>query len=1038
VLKQLVRVSLAHPKLVVLASVLLVAYGCVLLTGAEFEVFPEFVPAQATIQVEAPGMVAEQVELLVTRPVELAISGATGVASVRSESIQGLAVINVVFRSGEDPYRARQVVAERLAEVGGTLPAGVAAPTLSALTSSTMDLLKIGLLSDRMSPMELRDLAQWTVRPRLLAAPGVARAVLYGGEQRRLEVRVRNEDLIARDLTLGDVIASVQAATRIRGGGFIDTEAQRILVEPRGTAVDADALASAVIAPAGAGAVGTGTVRVRDVADVAYAQTPPFGDALIMGKPGVLVSLASQYGANTLSATRAVEAALDDLRPVFEARGVTLYPALHRPANFIETALSGISGDLLIGAILITVVLLTFTRSLRIALIAFVSIPVSLLAALITLDLLHQTVNTMVLGGLAVALGVVIDDAVIGTENIVRRLRERGGRPAFDVVLGATMEVRAPVVYATWVLALTMTPVVFLTGLQGAFFSPLAWSFLLATVASLLVAVTLTPALSLLFLRNTEPPPEPRFLVAAKRMHEVLLRPLCRHPLLALLVTSFLGLAALAGLASFGAELLPAFRERHYVLQVTGPSGASLDWMSRTGQRISADLLAIPGIATVEQQIGRASASEDPFPPNRSEFHVELKAVDGKTEDRILKQIRETLRGYPEIQSEALTFLGDRIGESLSGETAAIAISIFGPDLDGLDRAAAAIAAKVRQVPGTTDVQIKTVPGAPTLIIEPLAAVMAVRDVSLADIQTAVETAYQGQKVAQVVDGEKVVDVAVRLAPPYSEDPEAAGRITVRASGGALVPLSDVARVYLGGTRSEILHDGGRRRQVVTANSQIADITGLTRRVQKAIADDVHLPEGIYLEYSGAAEGQAKAQRELLINVALSLVGIVVLLVLAFGGGRPAILILSSAPSALAGGALAIALGGGVLSLGALVGFVTLFGIVARNSILLVSHADYLVEREGYDWSLATVLRATRERFSPILMTALVTSLGMVPLAMASGEAGREVQGPMATVILAGLATSTLLSLFLLPPLILAYRHREAHGAAQDEPSAGQ
>lgn len=1030
-LQRIVRASLAHPKLVVLAGVLLVAYGGILLSGAEFEVFPEFVPAQATVQVEAPGMVAEQVEMLVTQPVELAISGATGVATVRSESIQGLAVINVVFRAGEDPYRARQVVAERLAEVGRSLPAGVAAPTLSALTSSTMDLLKIGLLSDRLTPMQLRDLADWTVRPRLLAAPGVARVTVFGGESRRLEVKVRNADLVARGLALNDVIAAVQAASGIRGGGFIDTAAQRILVEPRGTAVDADALAAAVlvgppVTATGAGtAVTGGTLRLRDVADVAYTATPPFGDALIMGKPGVLLSMASQYGANTLTATQAVEAALDDLRPALEAQGVTVYPALHRPANFIQTALAGINGDLLLGALLITAVLLVFTRSLRIALIAFVSIPVSLLAALIVLDLMRQTVNTMILGGLAVALGVVIDDAVIGTENIVRRLRECGDRWASEVVFDATVEVRAPVVYATYVLGLTMAPVLFLTGLQGAFFSPLAWSFLLATAASLLVAVTLTPALALLFLRRSAPPPEPRFLVAAKGLHQKLLAPLCRHPRLALVITALLGLAALAGLWSFGAELLPAFRERHYVLQVTGPNGASLEWMRETGQRLSQELLAIPGIATVEQQIGRASASEDPFPPNRSEFHVELGAVDGEEEDAILKRIRATLQGFPGIRSEALTFLGDRIGESLSGETAAIAISVFGSDLDVLDRVAAAIAARVRQVPGTTDVQVKTTPGAPTLLIDPRPAAMSLREVSLADIQGAIETAYQGRTVAQVVDGVKLVDVAVSLAPPYPEDPEAAGRITVRGQGGALVPLADVAAIELGSTRSEVLHDGGRRRQVVTANSEIADITGLTRRVQQAVAADVPLPEGVYLEYSGTAAGQTRAQRELMMNVAVALIGIVVLLVLAFGGGRPAVLILSCAPSALAGGALAIALGGGVLSLGSLVGFVTLFGIVARNSILLVAHADYLVEREGEAWNLDTVLRATRERFAPILMTALVTSLGMVPLALATGEAGREVQGPMAGVILAGLATSTVLSLFLLPPLLLAFRHRD-------------
>ncbi|MGH6630013.1 MAG: efflux RND transporter permease subunit, partial [Burkholderiales bacterium] len=389
---------------------------------------------------------------------------------------------------------------------------------------------------------------------------------------------------------------------------------------------------------------------------------------------------------------------------------------------------------MLLGAVLITLVLLLFTRNLRVALIAFVSIPVSLLAALIALDLLGQTINTMTLGGLAVALGVVIDDAVIGTENIVRRMRQRDAESGFEVVLRASVEVRAPVVYATFLLALTMLPVVFLSGLQGAFFAPLAWSFLLATLASLLVAITLTPALALLLLERSTPPEEPALLSRIKRWHERILAPLFQRPGLALAITALIGLAALSGFASFGAQLLPAFRERHYVLQVNGPSGASLAWMRDIGGRLSGDLLAIPGIATVEQQIGRTSASEDPFPPNRSEFHVQLAEVNGKQEDEILQRIRETLDAYPGIRSEALTFLGDRIGESLSGETAAIAISAFGADLDDLDRVAAQVAAVVSHVPGATDVQIKITPGAPTLIVEMNPSAMSLRGVSAADV----------------------------------------------------------------------------------------------------------------------------------------------------------------------------------------------------------------------------------------------------------------------------------------------------------------
>jgi len=1027
-LTAIVRGALARPRLVLLAAALVVAYGASVIARAEYEVFPEFVPAQATIQVEAPGLVAEQVELLVTRPIEHAVSGANGVEAVRSNSAQGLAVINVIFREDEDPYRARQIVAERLGEVSGSLPAGVRAPVLTPLTSSTMDLLKVGFTSDRLDPMDLRDLVQWTVRPRLLAVPGVARATIYGGAERRYEIRLRETDMLARNVAVADVVAAIDAAARIRGGGYVDTSTQRILVEPRTTAITLEDVAAATVAPTTIDAATP--VHVRDVADVVEAAGPKSGEALIMGRPGVLISLSSQYGANTLATTRAVEAALADLRPTVESRGVTMLSGLHRPANFIETALAGVRLDLILGAIFITIVLVAFTRSVRVALTAFASIPLSLLAASIALALFGWTTNTMTLGGLAVALGVVIDDAVIGIENILRRMRESPSRPRRDVVLDASVEVRAPVVYATFVLALTVAPVIFLTGLQGAFFGPLALAFLLATLASLLVAITVTPAMTYLLLKDVAPPSEPSLLRRLKAAHAKVLRPLCERPRLALAATALLGLLALTGFASFGAELLPAFRERHYVLQVSGPSGASLDWMRDVGARLTTELLAIPGIATVEQQIGRAEAGEDPFPPSQCELHVELDRVDGTAEERILAAIREVLGHYPDIDSEALTFLGDRIGESLSGETAAIAIGIYGAELDVLDRVAAQIARIVQRIAGAVDVRIKTPAAVPSLLISTRVSRLAQRGVSASEVNDAIEYAFQGKVVAQIREGDHPIDVALAFPSQAHTDPEAAGQILVRAVDGALVPLAELADISLAQRRASIAHDDGRRRQVVTANSATSDVGGLVARIRADVARDVELPQGVYLEYEGAAQGEAAARRQLVENVAFASVGVIALLILAFGGGRPAALILSGTPSALTGGVVAVLLGGGVLSLGGLVGFVTLFGITARNAILLLAHVDHLVGSEAHTWSIDTVVQATSERVAPILMTAVVTGLGMAPLAVGSGEAGREVQGPMAAVILGGLATSTLLSLFLLPPLVYAYRRGRDRGLA--------
>ena len=1032
-LSLIVRLCLRHPGIVLLCALLLLGFGGATVVSARYDVFPEFVPPQASVQTEAAGLTPEQVEALVTRPLETVINGANGVAAVRSESIQGLSVITVIFVEGSDPFRARQVVAEALSEAAGRLPAGVSAPKLSPLTSSTMDLLKIGFTSDRLSPMALRDLVQWTVRPRMLATPGVARATIFGGDQRRLEVRVRPADLIARNIALSEVATAVQASTLVRGGGFAETPSQRILVEPTNGAVTAKSLSGSLL-PAATGL----PVRLGDVADVVEAPAPKFGDALIMGRGGVLIALSSQYGANTLDATRAADATLAELRPALEAQGVKIYPSLHRPANFIDSALRGIRTDLLIGAGMIGLILLVFLRDLRVAFIAFVSIPLSLLAALIVLDRMGQTINTMTLGGLAVALGVVIDDAIVGVENIVRRLRgDRSGTDRVGIIEAASVEVRAPVVYATYVLALTIAPILFLTGLQGAFFGPLAFAFLLATLASLAVAITVTPALSLLLLRRVRLHDEPGYLRKLKSLHIRVLEPICARPGVVVSGAALVGVLALGAFFVFGSELLPAFRERHYVLQVNGPAGASMGWMRDLGVRITKDLVAIPEVTTVEQQIGRAEAGEDTFPPHRSEFHVELRPVGGAGEDRVLARIREVLAQYPGVQSEALTFLGDRISESLSGETAKVAVNVYGPDLDVLDRVAADVARALQSVPGAADVQVKAQPGAPTLKIALDSDRMAFRGVAPTDAYDAIETAFQGRTVAQVTGADRITDVAVSLPPEMQRDPEGVGALLVRTADGATTPLSDIATIRLGEGRTVINHDGGQRRQVVTANPTGADVSGFVRDARAKIASTVSLPPGVFLEYTGVAQGQAAAARQILVNVAAASIGIIALLVLAFGGGRPAGLILAGTPFALAGGVAAVALTGGVLSLGALVGFVTLFGIAARNAILLISHVDHLVSDEGQPWGLATVLRATQERVTPILMTALVTGLGLAPLALEAGQSGREVQGPMAAVILGGLITSTLMSLLLLPALVLAYRYPQGqtHERSRDAPA---
>ena len=1025
-LSRIVGWTLDRPRLMVAAALLLLIYGGIVLGRAKLDVFPDFVPAQVEVQTNAPGLTAEQVEKLVTRPVEQAISGSAGVASIRSESTAALSTITVNFAEGSEPFRDRQVVSEALNELD-PLPQGVTPPHVSPLTSSTMDLLKLGFTSDKLTPMQLRDLVDWTVRPQILATNGVARATVFGGQVRRIEVRVRPGELAARGLGLSDVLAAVTAATGVSGAGYIDTPQQRVLLESHGQVQSAADVAAAPLPSID----GAAPARIGDIAEVVDGAGPLDGDALIMGKPGVMMAISSQYGANTLDATHAVEKALDDMAPALKSQGVTVNAGLHRPANFISTALKGIGEDLAVGAVLIALVLFLFMRDLRTVLIAFISIPLALLTAVIVLDRMGSTLNTMTLGGLAVALGVVVDDAVIGTENIVRRIRTApsGSRPR-DVILAASVEVRAPVVYATLMLAMVLLPVLLLHGLQGAFFSPLAASFIIATLASLAVAVVLTPPLALLLLNRASLKIEPGWLRHAKHGHERILKRAIAAPGWSLVAVGVALAATVAGFALFNSELLPSFRESHFVLGVSGPPGTSIAVMRDYGAKISRDVLAIDGVSSIEQQIGRAQGGEDPFGTERTEFHVELKpGLSGQKQDRIEKSIHQVLDSYPGLKTEVLTFLGDRIGESLSGESAAVVVGVYGADLDTLDKVADQIADAMKTVKGAVDVQVQTPPKTPVVRVDLDFPAMARFGVAPADALAAIGAAYQGSAGAKIFQETRTVDIAVTTPPDMKRDPEAVGDLLIRSATGTTVPLKAIAKVYLTEGRTLVAHDGGRPRQAVTANPAPSDVARVSKAVQSVIAARVKLPPGVFLEYTGAAQGAAEARKELMFNTVLAVGGVVALLLLAFRSGRATALILGATPFALVGGVIAVGVTGGSLSLGSLVGFVTLFGVAARNAILLVARLDQLTDDEGHDWSIETVLLGTRERLTPILMTALVTGLGVLPLALATGQAGREIQGPMAIVILGGLITSTVASLVLLPALAWRYGRPPAAAA---------
>jgi CzcA family heavy metal efflux pump len=1019
-MRALVSVCVRHYGAITTLTLLALVLGSWQALHSSLDVFPEFVPSQVDIQTEAPGFAPQQVEELVTKQVENAVNGAAGLATLRSESIPGLSVVTITFADGIDVHVARQGISERLSELGSTLPAGVGTPKLSPLVSSTMDLLKIGLVSDKVDAYTLRDNADWVIKPRLLAVPGVAHVIVFGGDVRQIQILPDTRKLAAFNISLSEVADAARAALALRGAGFIDIPAQRVLIQSPTPQPDIAAIGRAVVAERN-----NTPILLRDLAEVKIAPALRSGDSLIMGKPGVMLSLASQYGANTLTATLAVEQALANLEPALKAQGITLYAGLHRPANFIERALQDLKQSLAIAAVLILAVLYLFLRDIRAALIAFTAIPLSLLAAVAVLDHMGLTLNTMTLGGFAVALGVLVDDAIIGIENILRRLRENrelaAPKPRLAVLLDASLEVRGPVIYATAVVIAVFLPELFTSSVQGHFVGPLALAFIFAVLASLLVAMTSTPALCALFLRHHDARPEARWLTRLKSWQRSAVYGVGAHFRLTLSILIALVIAACAVLPFLGGTFMPDFREGHFVMQVSSSiPGTSLDEMLSVGRRVSAEVLALPYVQSIEQQVGRAELGEDTWGPHRSEFHVELKPDSTIDQAVAQQQLRAILQHYPGIQSEVVTFLGDRISESLSGETAQVAVKIFGDDLGALDATGDKIVAALAKIKGVVDLQFKRQSGTPAIAIQLLPEALAAAGLKVQDVLDTVETAYAGAKVGQTFHGTRTVDVAVLLPDALRHQPAALGQLMISSPLGP-IPLSQIARVQLAENRYSIEHDGGQRRVSVTFNVGTGSLQSVVQQAQRVISQSVALPPGVFLEFTGAAAAERQTRTELMMYSGLALALIVMILFMSFHWRANSWLVLANLPFSLIGSVFAIAVTGIGISLGTVVGLVTVFGVSARNAILQLAHYEHLVETEGSAWNIDVVTRGANERLIPILMTAAVTALGLAPLAFGMYRPGQEIEGPMAVTVLGGLVSSTLLNLLVLPALAQRY-----------------
>lgn len=1024
-LSALVRFAIARRGIVVAGAIALVLYGVFKLRSTGLDIFPEFAPKLVVVQTEAPGLSTEQVEALVTQPLEAALGGMIGLDHLRSESIAGLSILTLVFDEGSDTFRNRNQVNERLVSAAPRLPAGAGPPVMAPLASSSATVRTLGLVADG-DLMRLRDLTERVVVPRLLSVPGVADVNVFGGEERALLIEPRLDAMARHGVTLADLAAAAREATANLPLGVVENANQQIAITGA-----QDALEPAALAAAGLRFDGVGSLTLGDVAELRWGGLPRFSAAQVMGEPAVVLMVIGQLGANTLTISQHLDALLADLAPVLEQQGVTVHGRLFVPANYITTALREIGGHLLVGGVLVLMVLVVGLFNLRTALISALAIPLSLLAAVIVLIESGVNLNVLVIGGLAIALGEVVDDAIIDTENIFRRMREaQPGEDPAQVALDASLEVRGSVVYATFIVALVFVPLLTLGGVSGRLFAPLGLAYILAVMASLLIAVTVTPALCVMLLGGArQGAGESPVFRCLNPPYVAAVGALARRPALAIGISA----ACLAFVASvlpgFGARFLPELREGHYIVHTTGLPGTSLDESIRVGTRIGERFLEIDGVRSVSQWAGRASRGADTYGSHYSEYEVALEPMSGARQQAVLDRLREALRGFPGITYEANTFLTERIDETISGYTAPVVVNLFGTDLDVLDAKAVELAGLVRDVPGVRNVRVRASHATPVLTIRVDDRRLARLGLRRAAVLRAVRSAYGGEIVNEVERDSRRVPVVVLLDGPSRGDAARLGELVVASVGGVPVRLAELASIEQGDGRYNILHRNAQRLQVITAEVAGHDAGGVLQRIRDRVLEGMQFPDGVHPEFTGAAVEQYAARRDLLVDALVAGFGVLLLIHLAVRRLRYLLVIMLNLPFSLAGGVAAVMLGGGIVSVGSIVGFITLFGITVRNSIMLVSHYDHLVRVEARPWNIDTVLRGARERLPAILMTALVTALAMLPLTIDSDNPGREIMGPMAAIIVGGLLSSTLLNLLVMPALLYRFGRFDEHRA---------
>jgi copper/silver efflux system protein len=1019
VLDYVIRWSIRNRFLVLAAATVLLVAGTVTAVRMPVDVFPDLTAPTVTVLTEAHGMAPEEVETLVTFPIETAVNGATGVRRVRSSTAQGISIVWVEFDWGTDIFRARQIVTEKLQLVGAALPQGVDPPVLAPITSIMGEIMLVAITgTGHVTAMDVRSVADWTVRRRLLAVPGVAQVIPLGGEVRQYQVLVDPARLAGFEVSMNDVVVAARGSNMNASGGVFMDRGQEYLIRGTGRVQSVEDIRATVVAThAGV------PLTLGDVADVRIGAATRLGEGSANASRAVILTVLKQPDTNTLELTERIDAEIAQISPTLPP-GMEINHGIFRQASFIEAAIDNVLEALRDGALLVVVILFLFLWSLRTTFISVLAIPLSLVTAVFALRLLGITINTMTLGGMAIAIGALVDDAVIDVENVFRRLRLNRGlpegerRPASEVVFEASKEIRASIVNATLIITVVFVPLFFLSGVEGRMLRPLGIAYIVSILASLVVALTVTPALATYLLpraRALETDDESWISRTLKRLYAPSLERAVARPLHVIAGAALLTVAAVAAVPTLGRSFLPEFQEGTLVVSALTVPGTSLDESDAIGRRIEEILLAHSAVVETARRTGRAELDEHAQGVNAAEIDVRLD-LEGHEYDLVLEELRAALTAVPGTQITVGQPIGHRIDHMLSGTRASIAINIFGPDLYELRRLGAAVEQVVAGVEGTVDVATEAQADVPQVRILMKRDAMARFGVTPAYLAEAIDVAFAGETVSQVLEEQRSFDLVVRFDPSARGSLEAVRAARIDTPVGAQVPLGTLAEVRYDLGPNTISREDVQRKLVVQANVAGRDVGSVVEEIQDGVSASVSLPEGYYVEFGGQFESAAEATRTIGLLSLLSLAAIFLLLFLEFDSVRQSLLVMVNLPLALVGGVFAIVLTDGVLNVATLVGFITLFGIAVRNGILMVSHYNHLLDVEGEDLRGA-VLRGSMERLNPIMMTALTAGLALLPLALSAGEAGNEIQRPLAIVVLGGLLTSLVLNMVVVPAL---------------------